>query len=71
MSIPFNEIEMPAKPLTKEQIVAEVKRTWKPSRDMKFSYFYDGNSRGEISHELLTDMDDAINDASLFEDVPF
>jgi hypothetical protein len=38
---------------------------------MKFSYFYDGNSRGEISHELLTDMDDAINDASLFEDVPF
>ena len=35
MSIPFNEIEMPDKPKTKEQILAEMKRTWKPYKECR------------------------------------
>jgi hypothetical protein len=31
MSIPFNEIVMPDKPKTKEQILEEMRRTYKPA----------------------------------------
>jgi len=60
MSIPFNEIVMPDKPKTKEQILAEMKRTWKPPK-----YFYDGSSNGEQAHfELMSREED-------FEDIPW
>jgi len=63
MSIPFNEIVMPDKPKTKEQILAEMKRTWR-----KPVYFYDGRSNGEMAHyELSARMEDD----EPFEDVPF
>ena len=51
MSIPFKEIQMSTP--TKEQILREINRTWKPPKDMRRSYFYDGGARGEQAHYAL------------------
>jgi len=70
MSIPFNEIEMPDKPKTKEQILAEMKHRWKRPLTRQPHYIYDGSSNGEQAHFELTNSDDPIY-LEGFEDIPW
>lgn len=58
MSIPFKEIQMSTP--TKEQILREINRTWKPPKDMHRSYFF--------KDDFADDPRDYPNE---FEDVPF
>jgi len=65
MSIPFNEIVMPEKPKTKEQIMAEMKHTWKRPLTRQ-PHFFNGGSNGEHVHgktrkeKLIFEADEAI-----------